>query len=366
MRKINKAVAIVAVLGMSMIVAAGCGKKETEESFEFQSRSTEAESTESNADAESEADSDTVYATIQENVFVNDGSFDPTILYEGYESYSDGEAHKVVWLRTGDGDGMVGTYKSHSYPEAGIESISIDTLTDEVVDFDSAEKLDYDFIEVGTKKHVTHDDFCADAPYETYNISEAAHAGVFIYNCFDLLRSWRVKTDTYKIDPEHIDAKSIVSAYMGFNYEKQLDAPPEDGGMSGVSVDPSKVWVKQEDDGTTDYFFLVVDASSLTINDASKSYPEGEEISQNELVRDRYLGMLCVRVNPDYDWVHCVLHLGMARNDGNGAEFPGAASNYVLRSTAKFMPFDRIEEVPLWTGSKVEPQYIREFTYKGL
>ena len=362
MRKINKAVAIVAVLSMSMLVAAGCGKKETEESFEFQPASTEAETKE--AETEAEADSSTEYAVVQENVSIDEPTFDPTILYDGYESFDDGEAHKVMWLRTAEGKGLTSEYRSYSYPEAGIESISIGVLPD-VVEFKDAQKVDYTLKEVASKMHVTEEDFSNTPPYEAFDISEAEEAGVFIYNSFDQLRSWRVKTDTYKIDPEHVDLKSIVSAYTVLDYEKELDAPLEDGGKVPMLVDPSKVWIKNEDDGTTDYFFLVRTVLYFSVTDATKTYMDDETLKNSQLTRYEAEGMMCVRVNPDYDWVHCIMHVGYPRYNSNDKDtgYYFDNSNYVLRSTAKFTPFGEITEGKIWSGSKVQPEVINEGVY---
>ena len=361
MRKVNKAITIIAILSMSMAIAAGCGKKETEESFEFQPASTEAETTE--AETEAEVDPNAEYAVVQENLDVAVAPYDPTVLYEGYPSYADGELHTVEWFKASDTKGVKSEYRSYSYPEAGIESISIGKLPD-VVEFKDAEKLDYTLRDVASKMHVTAADFCEDAPYETYDISDAEEAGVFIYNCYDFLRSWRVSTETYKIDPEHIDLKSIVSAYTVLDYEKELDAPLDEGGMAPIEVDPTKVWVKKEEDGTTDYFFLIQTVSYFAVNDATKAYSDDETIEDNsQLKREIYPGMMCVRVNLDYDWVHCIMHLGYPRNDGNGTNFYFDNSNYVLRSSAKFTPFREIKEGPIWHGTTVEPQYIKEFVY---
>ena len=362
MRKTNKAITIIAILSMCMAMAAGCGKKDTEESFEFQPASTEAETTE--AETEAEVDPNAEYAVVQENVSIDEPTFDPTILYDGYESFDDGEAHKVMWLRTAEGKGLTSEYRSYSYPEAGIESISIGILPD-AVEFKDAQKVDYTLKEVASKMHVTEEDFSNTPPYEAFDISEAEEAGAFIYNSFDQLRSWRVKTDTYKIDPEHIDLKSIVSAYTVLDYEKEADAPLEDGGKSPIWVDPSKVWIKQEDDGTTDYFFLIETVSYFSVTDATKSYAEGEILDNSQLTRQRYDGMMCVRVNPDYDWVHCIMHVGYPRYNSSDKDtgYYFDNSNYVLRSTAKFTPFGEITEGKIWDGCKVQPEGIQDSIY---
>lgn len=359
MRKTNKAITIIAILSMCMAMAAGCGKKDTEESFEFQPASTEAETTE--AETEAEVDPNAEYAVVQENLDVAVAPYDPTVLYEGYPSYDDGELHTLEWYKATESKGLKSEYRSYSYPEAGIESISIGKLP-EVVEFKDAEKLPVAFWNMATMKHITHKDFCEDAPYEAYDITEGqTRAGLFIYNCFDLVRSWRVKTDTYKIDPEHIDAKKILAAYMCFDYDGVYGS---DGKTSSYKVDPSKVWVKKEDDGTTDYFFLISGRGSVTVRDDVEGYSDEDVLDDSELIAEQYSGMMCVRTNPDYDWVHCIMHVGYPRNDGNGTNFYFDNSNYVLRSSAKFTPFSEITEGIICDGEKTDPEIVSTFTYQ--
>lgn len=230
--------------------------------------------------------------------------------------------------------------------------------------------MNYTLLDLAKKKHLTYDEIVVNFPLSTYDISEAQDSGLFMFNFYDAIRSWRVKTDTYQIDPEHINLKSIVAAYVPFDYELALSAPIEDGGVIPITVDPTKVWVTKEEDGTTDYFFLIQDVPFYCVTDDStlENYAEDESIEDNSLItKAHYPGMMCVRVNPNYDWVHCISHIGFNRFNGSDYDTPYLFdnSNYILRTTAKFTPFDKIEEGKIWDGCNPDPIVVGQFTDTG-